>query len=44
MVMDMAAVSMCKDRGIPIVVFNMKREDELVRVVKGKGKGTLIKE
>lgn len=44
MVMDMAAVSMCRDRGIPIVVFNMKREDELVRVVQGKGKGTLIKE
>jgi len=44
MVMDMAAVSMCRDRGLPIVVFNMKREDELVRVVQGKGNGTLIKE
>jgi uridylate kinase len=44
MVMDMAAVSMCRDRGIPIVVFNMKRDDELVRVVEGKGNGTLIKE
>ena len=43
-VMDMAAVSMCRDRGIPIVVFNMKREDELVKVVQGKGNGTLIKE
>jgi len=44
MVMDMAAVSMCRDRGIPIVVFNMKREDELVNVIQGKGNGTLIKE
>ena len=44
MVMDMAAVSMCRDRGIPIVVFNMKRENELVSVLKGKGNGTLIKE
>jgi len=43
-VMDMAAVSMCRDRGIPIVVFNMKREDELVNVLQGKGNGTLIKE
>ena len=43
-VMDMAAVSMCRDRGIPIVVFNMKREDELVNVIQGKGNGTLIKE
>jgi uridylate kinase len=44
MVMDMAAVSMCRDRKIPIVVFNMKREDELVMMVQGKGNGTLIKE
>ena len=43
-VMDMAAVSMCRDRGIPIIVFNMKREDELVNVLQGKGNGTLIKE
>jgi uridylate kinase len=43
-VMDMAAVSMCRDRGIPIVVFNMKRENELVNVIQGKGNGTLIKE
>jgi uridylate kinase len=44
MVMDMAAVSMCRDRRIPIVVFSMKREDELLKVVQGKGNGTLIKE
>ena len=43
-VMDMAAVSMCRDRGIPIVVFNMKTEDELVNVIQGNGNGTLIKE
>jgi uridylate kinase len=43
-VMDMAAVSMCRDRNIPIVVFNMRRDDELVRVVQGGGSGTIIKE
>jgi uridylate kinase len=43
-VMDMAAVSMCRDRGIPIVVFNMRRGHELVEVIQGKGNGTLIKE
>ncbi len=44
MIMDMAAVSMCRDRGIPIVIFNMKRKHELVQVLQGKGSGTLIKE
>jgi uridylate kinase len=43
-VMDMTAVSMCRDRHIPIVVFNMRSDGELVRVVRGNGSGTIIKE
>jgi uridylate kinase len=43
-VMDMAAVSMCRDHHIPIVVFNLKRDHELVRVVQGNDCGTTIKE
>jgi uridylate kinase len=43
-VMDMAAVSMCRDRNIPIVVFNLKRDHELVKVVQGNDGGTIIKE
>jgi uridylate kinase len=43
-VMDMAAVSMCRDHNIPIVVFNLKRDHELVRAVQGNDSGTIIKE
>lgn len=44
MIMDMPAVSMCRERRIPIVIFNIGREDELVRAVKGSDSGTIIKE
>jgi uridylate kinase len=44
MVMDMSAVSMCRDHAIPIVIFNMKREGELVKVFRGGGSGTTIEE
>jgi uridylate kinase len=44
MVMDMSAVSMCRDHAIPIVIFNMKREDELLKVVQEGDSGTVIGE
>ncbi len=43
-VMDMAAVSMCRDNRIPMIVFNIFREGSLVKAARGEGIGTLIKE
>jgi len=43
-VMDMAAVSMCRDNHIPMIVFNIFREGFLLRAVHGEEIGTLIKE
>ncbi len=41
-VMDLAAFSMCMDRGIPIVVFNMKRPGHIAEVVSGQPHGTRV--
>ncbi|QDU72269.1 UMP kinase [Mucisphaera calidilacus] len=41
-VMDLAAFTMCKDNGIPIVVFNMKTPGHIAEVVAGVGHGTLV--
>ncbi len=43
-VMDMAAVSMCRDNRIPMIVFNIFRDGSLVRAARGEEIGTLIKE
>lgn len=43
-VMDMAAVSMCRDNRIPIVIFNILKEGALVKIVDGQDIGTIIKE
>ena len=42
-VMDSTAISLCMDNNIPLVVFNMKEEDILGRIVMGEPLGTLIK-
>jgi len=41
-IMDVAAVSMCKDNHIPVIVFNLKREGNIRRVIEGESIGTLI--
>jgi uridylate kinase len=43
-IMDMAAVSMCRDNRIPIVIFNILKEGTLVKIVEGQDIGTIIKE
>jgi len=43
-VMDMAAVSMCRDNRIPMIVFNIFREGSLGKAARGEEIGTLIKE
>jgi len=41
-IMDTAAISLCRDNHIPIVVFNLKHESNIRRVVAGEPIGTFI--
>ena len=41
-VMDMTAFTLCKESNKPIIVFNMNKPGNLVRVVKGEEIGTLV--
>jgi uridylate kinase len=41
-VMDSTAISMCRDHGLPVVVFDMFKEGNLERVVAGERVGTLV--
>ncbi len=43
-VMDATAVAMCRDNKIPIIVFNLTREGELLKVVNGEQVGSIVKE
>lgn len=42
-VMDMTAFSLCMEKGIPIIVFNMSKEDNIYNAVLENKVGTLIK-
>lgn len=42
-VMDSTATSLCRDNGIPLIVFSMKEEGNMVRAVKGEKVGTLVR-
>jgi uridylate kinase len=41
-VMDAAAISLCMDNNLPIIVFNIGIEGNLKRVVSGEKIGTLV--
>ncbi|MCX7797282.1 MAG: UMP kinase [Melioribacter sp.] len=41
-VMDLTAISMCRENNLPIVVFNMDVPDNLLRVVTGENVGTSV--
>lgn len=41
-VMDTTAISLCMDNNLPIIVFNIKKSGNLVRIVKGEEIGTLV--
>lgn len=41
-VMDAAAVALCRDNRIPIVVFNIREEGNLARVLEGEGVATVV--
>lgn len=41
-VMDLSAISLCKEAKLPIVVFNLKKSGNIMKVVKGEEVGTII--
>jgi uridylate kinase len=41
-VMDANAIVLCRDQGMPIRVFNVFDEGNLVRIIKGEAIGTLV--
>ena len=40
--MDAAAVALCRDNNIPIVVFNIRQPDNLAQVLAGQGIATIV--
>ncbi len=42
-VMDASAVAMCRDNGLPIIVFNLNERGNIMRVVRGEAVGTAIR-
>ena len=42
-VMDATAISLCMDNGLPIVVFNLTRPGNVMRVVRGEKIGTVVR-
>jgi len=43
-VMDMTAITLCKENKLPIVVFNMNKEGNLLKLIAGNDIGTLVTE
>ena len=41
-VMDATAIVMCRDNGVPLRVFNLMNEGDLLRIVDGEDVGTLV--
>jgi uridylate kinase len=41
-VMDATAVTLCRDNNIPIVVFNIREQGNLARVLGGGGTATIV--
>ena len=41
-VMDMTAFTLCQENGLPIIVFDMNRPGNLLRIVEGEKVGTLV--
>jgi uridylate kinase len=40
--MDTTAVSLCKDNNMPMMVFSMREQGNIVRVVSGEKLGSLV--
>lgn len=42
-VMDSTAASMCRDNNIPVMVFNLKNSENIIKAINGENVGTLAK-
>jgi uridylate kinase len=42
-VMDSAAISLCMDNHLPIIVFNLRGKGNIRKIIEGKKIGTLVK-
>lgn len=41
-VMDLTAISLCQENSLPIIVFNMDKEDNLLKLALGENVGTVV--
>jgi uridylate kinase len=41
-VMDLTAITLCRENNLPIMVFNMNIKDNLVKIISGKEIGTIV--
>ncbi|MFN3798399.1 MAG: UMP kinase, partial [Sphingobium yanoikuyae] len=41
-VMDASAIALCRENHIPIVVFNIREEGNLAKVLAGEGTATIV--
>ena len=40
--MDMTAFTLCRENNLPIIVFDINHDENLLRIVKGEAVGTLV--
>ena len=40
--MDLTAIALCMENGLPVIVFDFKKQGNIRRVVEGEGLGTLV--
>lgn len=43
-VIDHAAISLCRENGVPLVVLNIFKEGNIARVIRGERVGTLVRD
>ena len=41
--MDAAAISLARDAGLPVMVFNMLKEGSIESAIRGEGPGTIVR-
>ena len=41
-VMDAAAITLCRENNIPILIFSIHNRGEVIRVIRGEGRFTLV--
>lgn len=41
-IMDMTAITLCKENNLPIIVFNLKKRDNLIKILGGENIGTIV--